>query len=300
VVPVNEPHGRVARFGAWWFPPVAIGRIAVLRLLAYLFVPFDVVVLSPWVYRHADVPSVLHRPLFISRLLHLPTTTRPEVGVLRMVLLLAAAVAVVAVVRGSDRLVRATGLAVFLLYSGWMFVAMSYGKVDHDRFGYLVLLAVLPTVGAATFGDRRLSAEAGWAVRMTQVAAVATYFLAAWAKLRFGGWDWATGATLTRAVLRRGTSLADPLLSAPAFLQAVQWCMLLFELASPLLLVVRRDRTRYLLVASLIAFHVTTFLMIKIIFLPHLIALAAFLPLERLGRSRQPASGPDPIGVPAA
>jgi hypothetical protein len=36
------------------------------------------------------------------------------------------------------------------------------------------------------------------------------------------------------------------------------------------------------LVAVLVGFHVMTFLMIRIVFLPHLVALLAFLPLERL------------------
>jgi hypothetical protein len=46
---------------------------------------------------------------------------------------------------------------------------------------------------------------------------------------------------------------------------------------------VKRDRTRYVVVACLVAFHVMTFLMIRIVFLPHLVALTAFLPLERWG-----------------
>ena len=81
---------------------------------------------------------------------------------------------------------------------------MSYGKVDHDRIAFLVALAVLPTIGRARFRDRRRSEAAGWAMAAVLVAVMLTYFLAAWAKIRFGGWDWPTGSTLTRAVLRRG------------------------------------------------------------------------------------------------
>ncbi len=267
----------------WWFPRVAVGRIAALRLLAYLFVPVDVLVTTSWVHQHADVAGVLFRPVLIARLLRVPTPTPAGVSILRAALLTAALLAAVGVVARATRLVRAAGVAVFVLYGWWMLIAMSYGKVDHDRFGYLVVLAVLPTVGAAALGERRPSAQAGWAVRMAQVAAVATYFLAAWAKIRFGGWDWATGATLTWAVLRRGTNFARWTLEAPWFLQGFQWFLIGFELASPVLLLARKDRTRYVLVGLLLAFHVITYLMIRIIFLPHLIALAAFLPLERLG-----------------
>jgi hypothetical protein len=267
---------------AWWFAPVALGRIAALRLVAYLFVPIDVLVTTTWAYQHGRVPAALFRPVLVARLLHLPTPTPTAVAVLRVVLIAAALTAAGAVLVGSTRTVRAAGLAVFALYGWWMLAAMSYGKVDHDRFAYLVLLAVLPTVGAARLGEQRASADAGWAVRMTQVAVVATYFLAAWSKLRFGGWSWATGATLTRAVLRRGTSWADWTVHVPGLLQAFQWLLLAFELASPALLLVRRERTRYVLVAGVLGFHLMTFLMIRIIFLPHLVALLAFLPLERL------------------
>jgi hypothetical protein len=52
------------------------------------------------------------------------------------------------------------------------------------------------------------------------------------------------------------------------------------------------------LVGLLVGFHVVTYLMIRIIFLPHLIALAAFLPLERLG-SRPAASTRGPLPADA-
>jgi hypothetical protein len=125
---------------------------------------------------------------------------------------------------------------------------------------------------------------------MTQVAVVATYFFAAWSKLRFGGWNWATGATLTRAVLRRGTDVAQWTLDHPGVMRGFQWGLLLLELAAPLLLFVRRDRTRYAIVGGLVAFHGITYLAISIIFLPHVVALMAFLPLERLGRRGAPST----------
>ena len=70
----------------------------------------------------------------------------------------------------------------------------------------------------------------------------------------------------------------------PGLLRLLQWATLLFELASPLLLAVRSERTRTWLVAMVYGFHLVTFAMLGIIFLPHLVALAAFLPLERIGR----------------
>ncbi len=92
---------------------------------------------------------------------------------------------------------------------------MSYGKVDHDRFAFLVALFVLPSVGRAPLRSRERTEAAGWALTMVALAVVATYALAAVAKIRFGGWDWVDGATLTRAVLRRSTPLSEPLLDVP-------------------------------------------------------------------------------------
>jgi hypothetical protein len=169
-----------------------------------------------------------------------------------------------------------------------MVVAFSYGKVDHDRIGFLMLLFVLPTVGRARFRDSQPSEAAGWAVSMTALAVTATYFLSAWAKLRFGGLDWVDGATLTRAVLRRGTWLSTPLLDHAWVLHGFQYVLIGVELiVSPLLLIRWRDeRVLWLLVAGFFLFHLMTFLTISIVFLPHCVALLALLPLERMAVRR--------------
>jgi hypothetical protein len=278
----------VSTVSSWWFPPIPLGRIAVLRVLAYLFVPLDVLVTTSWVVHHGDVPGVLYRPVRIARFLDLPTPTPAVVGGLRTVLLAAAVVAALAACTGATRLVRVAGVLVAGSYLWWMFIAMSYGKVDHDRFAYLVLLAVLPTVGAARFGQQEPAPGAGWVVRLVQVSAVATYFLAAWAKIRFGGWGWVNGATFSRAIIRRGTMFSDWTLHVPWLLRAAQWAMVVGELLSPVVLFVR-ERLQVRIVVGLIAFHVVTFAALRIVFLPHLVALAAFLPLERVGTRRAPA-----------
>jgi hypothetical protein len=218
-------------------------------------------------------------------MLELPAPTPLLVDGVRTALLTSAVVAALAAVTGATRLVRIAGVVVAGSYLWWMLVAMSYGKVDHDRFAYLVLLAVLPTVGAARLGDRTPSEAAGWAVRLVQVATVATYFLAAWAKIRFGGWGWVNGATFSRAVIRRGTMLSEWTLQVPWVLRAAQWTMVLGEVLTPVLLFVR-ERWQVRIVLGLLAFHLVTFAALRIVFLPHLVALAAFLPLERIGAGR--------------
>jgi hypothetical protein len=259
----------------FWTRPVPLARIAVFRTIAYLFVPVDVFLTTAWVRAHADVPTVWYQPLEIARVLHLPTPTSTVVHVVQWALVLAALAA------ATGRAPRLLGTAVFVLYLEWMVIAMSYGKVDHDRIAYLVALAVLPTIGRVHWRDRRRSEAAGWAMAAVMVTVMLTYFLAAWAKMRFGGWDWATGSTITRAVIRRGTGLSEWTLDVPGLLVAVQWAMLVLEFAAPLMLLVRSDRARVALVVLLLGFHLMVFGGLRIIFLPHCVAILSILPWER-------------------
>ena len=277
----------------WLFAPLPLGRVAVFRTIVYLFIPIDVLLTTSWVDDHKDTPTSLYMPLAIFGWLHQPAPTHGLVVGVMIALL------VCSVLAATGRYPRLLGTAVFLLYTEWMVIAMSYGKVDHDRFGFLVALAVLPTIGRARYGDKTRSSAAGWALRVTQIAVVCTYFLASWAKLRFGGLDWLDGATLARAVLRRGTIFSDWTLDVRFVLVAFQYAIVAMELLSPIVLFVRSDRVRYAIVAGFYLFHLMTFAAITIIFLPHLIAMLAFLPLERirpvaylrqrLARAREPA-----------
>ncbi|MGH2730969.1 MAG: MFS transporter permease [Actinomycetota bacterium] len=259
---------------AWLFAPLPKGRIAALRTIVYAFIFVDVFLTTSWVADHGHVPGELYEPLFIGRLFPLPTPTPALVTAVQVALLVCAAVA------ATGRLARPVGIAVFVLYFEWMAIAMSYGKVDHDRVAFLVALAVLPTVGRARWGDRSPDEAAGWALRAIQITVVLTYFLSTFAKLRFGGIEWLDGATLLRAVLRRGTSLSDPLVDNPWILHAAQYALVAFELSTPLMLV--PGRVGNAMVGLAFAFHIVTYATIGIIFLPHVVCLLSFLPLERL------------------
>jgi hypothetical protein len=265
----------VAAVKRWLFEPVPRGRVAAFRTLVYLFVVADLTVITPWVRTHAHVPGDLYQPLLAGRLLPLPTPTPPLVhGVFWILIVLSLAAA-------TGRAPRVLGWTVFALYFEWMIIAMSYGKVDHDRFGFLVALAVLPTVGRARHGDATPTEAGGWALRVTQIAVVCTYFLAAFAKLRFGGIDWVTSSVLARAIIRRGTDFADLIAQVPYLLIAAQFGIVAFELLSPLIFTLR-GRWRYAGIAYFYSFHLFTYAAITISFAPHLVAMASFLPLEKV------------------
>jgi hypothetical protein len=286
----GSPVGAaLAKLDGWWFRPMPRGRIAALRVIIYLFVWYDVFSYSPDVGERAGVPG-LYQPLAVERLLHLPTPTHTLATIVQI------ALPCVATAAATGRAPRLLGAITFVLYLDWIAMGDSFGYVAHDRFAFVVALAVLPTVGSARRGDRTASTRAGWALRCIQVAVVATYFLSACAKFRFGGLHWAEGSVLTWAVLRRGTPLARHLLDAPWLLHVSQWGILCAELASPFVLFLR-GRVLYAAVAAMLSFHLVSFVSIGISFLPHVLCLAAFLPLERLGgwaatrrlRDRQPA-----------
>lgn len=253
-----------------------LGRIAVLRTLVYTFVFVDVWRWSDLVRSKGGLDLAFYQPLRIARILPIiPEPTHAVVEICYWGLL------VVAPIAALSRAPRLAGTTVFLLYGQWMLIAMSYGKVDHDRFALLVALALLPTVGAARHGDAREAPAAGWVIRMVQMAVIATYFLAAWAKIRFGGWEWVTSGTLAWAILRRGTVYSNWLLDHPVLLQIGQFGILAFEALSPLVFIVS-ERTRRIVIVGFYLFHLVTAMSLGITFAPHLVAMLGFFPLERL------------------
>ncbi|MEO6955683.1 MAG: MFS transporter permease [Antricoccus sp.] len=256
----------------WFLSPVPLHRVALMRVVAYLFILIDVFLTTTYVAAKATAPSEFYRPLAISQLLHLPVPTYGYVTTLQWILVVAALIA------ATGWQPRWTGSIVAICYLLWMIIGMSYGKVDHDRYAYLILLFVLPTIGPAKLGDRRLSERAGWAFQMVFLAIMLTYFLSSVAKLRFGGIDWPTGATITRAVVRRGTFFSHWMLSVPYMLVIVQFVMMACELLSPLMLLCRSAKARMLLVTGLLLFHIGTYATLTIIFLPHCIAILSLLP----------------------
>jgi hypothetical protein len=265
----------VKRVTDWLVEAVPLGRVAAFRTVVYLFVAADLVIFTPWVRDHASTPGDLYQPLLVGRVLPLPVPTPLLVHSIFWVLI------VLALAAATGRAPRLLGWTVFALYFEWMVIAMSYGKVDHDRVGLLVALAALPTVGRARHGDPTRSQAAGWALRVTQIAVICTYFLAAWAKIRFGGIDWLTSSVLARAIVRRGTDLADLIAGVPYLLIVAQIGILAFELSSPVIFVLSPRWQRYA-VAFFYSFHAVTFATITISFAPHLAALTSFLELEKV------------------
>jgi Vitamin K-dependent gamma-carboxylase len=272
VTVVSATSDRVRR---WWLRPEPLARVAVLRTLVYLYVPVDLYIRTAQVVPHAYGSADLYDPVALLRFIHQPSPHPWFAQSLRVVIIAASLIA------AAGRFRRVAGWVVAIAYLDWACIAMSYGKVDHDHLALLLALFVLPTVPDAHWTSERRSEAAGWALRWIEIGVVATYFLSAVAKVRFGGWHWVMGATFSWAVVRRGTALADPLLHHPLVLLAAQWGLFCLECSTPVLLFVRHERFRIAGVAGLLSFHVITWLTITINFAPLMVCLAVFLPLEQ-------------------
>lgn len=261
----------------WWLRPAPVARVAVLRVVIYLFVPIDLFVRTAQVVPHAYGSSELYDPVELLDALHQPAPQPWLVQTLRVAIIVASLIA------ATGRARRVAGWVVAVAFLDWTCLAMSYGKVDHDHLAILVAVFVLPTVPDATLRSAARSEAAGWALRCIEVAVIATYFLSAYAKVvRFGHLHWLTGATFTWAVVRRGTPLATPLLHHPDVLLLAQWGLFVLECATPVVLFLGR-RGRIAAFVALETFHVVTQAMIRINFVPLMVCLLVFLPLEDVG-----------------
>lgn len=262
----------------FFFTPVALGRVAAMRFLAGLFVWIEWWAYKPFVFQHRFLPEDLYQPLFIGRVLPIPA---PNYWIVTgtLVVMLAAALPVMLGYRP-----RLFGWILFIAYFEWMLIYNSYGKVDHASFGFMVLLLVLCMMPEARWGDREhVSERVGWGFNLVQIAVVCTYFLSTWSKFRYGGFDWANSGVFTWAIIRRGTVFSEWMLDFPQLLTAAQWGMIAFELLTPLVLFVYPwKKLQYSIIAFFYVFHVGIFAALTISFLPHLFAMACFLPLERI------------------
>ncbi|GAA1869011.1 hypothetical protein [Brevibacterium marinum] len=261
----------------WFTPQISLARVAIFRVLVYLFVIIDVLTISNDVIAHGWTPD-LYQPLWLARFLHIP-----PVNVLGAQILLAAII-IFSLTAAAGILQRLSGWIVAITFGLWMFYTQGYGYVAHDHMALVIAVVVLPTVGVARFRDvGTTSAKAGWALRVVQISVVLTYFYSVLMKWIASGniADWGNGAVIVWALMRRGAEWSKPFLEMPGLLIAGQWATLVFEFLSPIALFVK-GKWLYGVVAFFLLFHLMTYLALGIHFLPTVICWAAFLPLEKL------------------
>ncbi|MEU8224794.1 HTTM domain-containing protein [Kribbella sp. NPDC048915] len=266
----------MTRVANWFTPAIALGRIAWLRTILYLFVILDMHAFVRDTRDKGEHPG-LYQPLLLARLLDLPKPSVANTTALYIVLIVAC------LIGATNYFPRIAGWIVAPAFTWWVLIGMSDGKVDHDHLALVVALWVLPTVGRARYGDQTRSEAAGWAIRCIQISVIATYFLSAIAKLRSAGWalTWPGSAILTWAIVRRPHPVGEWLLNHPWVLHVMQWVGIVAEFLSPVILWLRG---RWQLFGALffIGFHAANTAILLIHFLPTVVCWLAFAPLERV------------------
>jgi hypothetical protein len=264
---------RLRRIAGWFVPSLPEARVALLRVVVYVFALIDVLVFVDDVIPKAQLRAA-YSPLALARALHLPAPTPVLAYTLQAVIVVGCLVA------ATGRLPRAVGYPVAAAFSWWVLLGMSYGKVDHDHLALIVALAALPSAGRCRIDGQEPNRAAGWALRCVQIGVVATYFLSALTKVRGTGWiGWPQSAVLAWAFVRRPNPVNAALVPHAAALIAMQWTVYVAEWLSPLALFLR-GRALALIVSFWLGFHAATFALMGIHFLPTAVCWAAFMPLE--------------------
>lgn len=274
---------------SWWFPQVPRARAAWVRVLLGSVALLDALVLLRAPLHRAGTPE-FYAPVVLGRALQLP----PPTQLTAVLVLLGIAVGLVGLVVGATARAPAWvqhvgGVLLAGCYLVWCLWGMSFGYVAHDHMAIVVGLLLLVTAGTCRYADTSLSEPAGWALRMIQLLTVATYTGSVLAKAVMNEGDlarWGASGTLVWAFLRRPNPVNELLVEQALLLRAAQWGALALELAAPLVFFVR-ERWRVLVVLGFLGFHLSTFVLLGIHFLPTAVCWSAFLPWERwLGPTR--------------
>jgi uncharacterized membrane protein YphA (DoxX/SURF4 family) len=274
---------------AFWFRPVPVRRLAVLRILVAAYVVQDLL-LARWMLRYATVSEEFYEPIHVIRLLSLPRLGPEELLALYIVLVGAALCALVGWATRPALIVAAP------LYIYWYATFYSYGEVSNSRTAVavaLIVLAIAPAGRAYSLNSvlarrrgKPLTAEddevAGWAFQVLTVLLVYMYLFAGLTKLRITGFDWWYSGAFERGIADEGT--APALWLAGNHLPLV-WAMalgaLVFELCSPILLF--RGRLRQWYAGAAVLFHVGSLVLLRMDFLGMaLICAAVVVNLERI------------------
>jgi hypothetical protein len=171
----------------------------------------------------------------------------------------------------------------------------SWGQVLHTEnliVLHVAILACSPAgeafkVGSSTHSDNDTVAawRWGWALQLMALVTTLSYFIAAWAKLRNGGWDWMTGDVVRNQIAYdnlRKHLLGDFYSPVGGWLTKHGWLFppmatlsMVVELFAPIAVFSRRFRSVWIATAWL--FHVSVLVLMAILF-PYQLLGVAFVP----------------------
>lgn len=186
-----------------------------------------------------------------------------------------------------------------LLAIGFLWITSyrnSWGKLFHTE-NLIALHLIAVGIGVLMLerpADRTNGTTSGFVLRLMSTITVATYVLAAIAKLRNSGFDWLDGELLRNYIafdcLRKSqlgsgySRLGAALVQYTWFFPPLALGTMLLELGAPIALL--RGRIRHVWIATVWSFHVGVLAMMWIAFFYPIsgVAFASMLPVERLWR----------------
>jgi hypothetical protein len=297
--------------------PAAPSRLAAVRILTGLFSLWYICQHGRWLAHFENQPASVFTPVGLTS--HLSAPLSPEITAA-----LGLATTIAGVLFSLGLLYRVSGPAFGLLLLYTMTYRNSWTMIFHHENMLVIhvfLLGILPAAGRLSVdsvlskrwsGSRWLGAaqgqpadatwQAGWGLRMLQLAATVPYVVAGVAKLSNTGLSWAMGNNLRDQVLMNG--IYYEMLrggSQDITYMAVNWTWiwaplaigsLILEFGAPLALLGRWWAA--VIVLSLISLHWGILWIMGITFSYQMcgVAFASFVPWERLSRLCGRLGGP--------
>lgn len=274
------------RVADWWFAPAPGERLAALRIAIGTYALVYVIARFVELQAIARLPPQQFRPIGVTRILEAPLVAGTATAIIAATIVLLALL-----VAGVRYRVVAPLAAVALLWTTTY--RNSWGMVFHTEnlmVLHVIALAAMPAADRWSVDARRTQHDApagyGWGIKLLLAITVATYVLAAVAKLRIAELDWIDGEVLRNHIaldnLRKAVlgdmlaPLATPFLGyASAF---TVFCVLTIaiELGAPVALAGGRIARAWVLAAW--SFHAGVVLLMNIWF-PYPLLGIAFLPV---------------------
>jgi Vitamin K-dependent gamma-carboxylase len=309
--------GWLARLSGRFWAATPAERLAAVRVLVGLFCQVYFTIRLPHMMSYLGFPERQFEPIGVLWLLAQP----PSAGA---VILLGAATWLAGLPFLLGWRFRISGPVYALLLLVSLTYCNSWGQIFHTEnltLLYVLVLAVTRSADAFSLDARRRGAvpsphgRYGWPLALMCVVAVATYFIAGVAKLRWGGPEWAGGDALLHTIAAdsmrkvvlgsQHSPVAELLLGQTWLFRGLALLTLVVELGAPLALLGRRVALVW--AVAVLTFHLGVFALMAILF-PFPLSGVAFAPFfaaerviewaqrraRRLREARRPADQLEP------
>ena len=142
----------VDRWQQFWFPAVPVRRLSLFRIVLTAYALIDIAFVSSYMSRFSRVDAAFHQPILLFRILQVPRLGPGATTIVRGVLIVALACALIGLWTRVSLWVSA------ILYTYWFGTFYSFHAIEHGRVPIvlsLFALAVAPAGAAYSIDDLR-------------------------------------------------------------------------------------------------------------------------------------------------